>query len=199
MYADKGAERWLTIYQDDLRKVGITLNLRLVSGETLQQLEGEFNFDFASMGFTLGTFPDPEAMYRSDLADTKNSFNIAGLKDKRVDDLLARYNKEFDQQRRVGLIRELDGILASQYLFVLEWDMPFQRVAYLNKFGHPDSYLSRIGDYQDMPTFWWSDPAQEKRFQQAMADPSVKLDVGATEVRYWQDSAKKGAAFVPPK
>src|ERR1044072_4652108 len=26
LYADKGSERWLTIYQEDLRKVGITFN-----------------------------------------------------------------------------------------------------------------------------------------------------------------------------
>ena len=28
LYDDKGAEKWMTVYQDDLRKVGITLNLQ---------------------------------------------------------------------------------------------------------------------------------------------------------------------------
>jgi microcin C transport system substrate-binding protein len=200
LYADKGAERWLTVYQDDLRKVGITLNLRLVSYETLLQLRGEFNFSLASVGWVAGTFPDPEALYQSDLADVKNSFNFAGFKDKRVDDILVRYNKEFDQQKRVALIQELDGILASQYVYILEWDGPFQRIAYLNKFGHPDSYLSRIGEYRDMIALWWIDPQKEKRFRDAMADPSIKLEVGPTEVRYWQEYVKKGGVvFEPPK
>ena len=51
LYADKGAERWLTTYQEDLRKVGITLNLRLSSYETLLQLQGEHKFDLVSVGF----------------------------------------------------------------------------------------------------------------------------------------------------
>jgi microcin C transport system substrate-binding protein len=200
LYSDKGSERWLTVYQDDLRKVGITLNLRLTSYETLLQLQGERNFDLISTGWVQGTFPDPEAVYRSSLADVKNSFNITGLKDKRVDDILDKYNKEFDQQKRVALIRELDGILASQYLYILEWDSPFQRVAYLNKFGHPDSYFSRIGEYRDMTSYWWIDPAKEKGYQEAMANPSIKLEVGPTEVHYWQEYAKKGGiAFEPPK
>jgi len=161
---------------------------------------GEFNFGMASIGWSLGTFPDPEAMYRSDLADVKNSFNMVGLRDKRVDDILGRYNKEFDQQKRVALIKELDGILASQYLYILEWSAPSQRVAYLNKFGQPESYFSRTGDYRDMASMWWIEPQKEKRFREAMADPSSKLDVGTTEVRYWQDYAKKGGGSLePPK
>ena len=34
LYSDKGCERWLTVYQEDLRKVGIGMNLRLVNPET---------------------------------------------------------------------------------------------------------------------------------------------------------------------
>ena len=34
IYPDKGSETYLTVFQDDLRKVGITLNLRLVAPET---------------------------------------------------------------------------------------------------------------------------------------------------------------------
>ena len=35
LYNDKGSERWITIYQEELGKVGIGLNLRLVTPETL--------------------------------------------------------------------------------------------------------------------------------------------------------------------
>jgi microcin C transport system substrate-binding protein len=200
LYADKGSERWLTIYQDDLRKVGITFNLRLVSFETMIQLQGERKFDLVAIGWVQGTFPDPESLYRSTFADVPQSFNVTGLKNKRVDEILDTYYKEFDQQKRVALIRELDGILANEYLYILEWDAPFVRIAYWDKFGHPDSYYSRIGSYRDMPGMWWADPQKEARLKQAMADPSIKLPVGDTEVRYWQEYVKKGGgAFEPPK
>ncbi len=199
LYADKGAERWLTVYQDDLRKVGITLNLRLISYETLIQLTGERRFDLASMGWVAGTFPDPEVLYRSDLADVQHSFNITGIKNKRIDGILAGYDKEFDQQKRIALIRQLDGILTAEHPYILEWTAAFERIAYLNKFGHPESYLSRIGEYRDMEQLWWIDPAREQTYNAATATPSMKLDTGTVEVRYWKDYAKKGSPLEPPK
>jgi len=200
LYADKGSERWLTIFQDDLRKVGITFNLRLVSYETMLQLQGERKFDLVAVGWVQGTFPDPEALYRSTFADVQQSFNVTGFKDKRADAILDSYYPEFDQQKRVQLIRELDGILANNYLYVLEWDAPFTRIGYWNKFGHPDSYFSRIGNYRDMVALWWIDPQKEAQIKQAMADASVTMPVGQTEVRYWQEYVQKGGvAFEPPK
>src|SRR5262249_12931091 len=91
IYADKGSERWLTIYQDDLRKVGIAFNLRLISGETLIQLTSEWKFDLASMLWQAGTFPNPEVLWKSSLADTKNSFNMTGFKNKRADEIFEIY------------------------------------------------------------------------------------------------------------
>jgi microcin C transport system substrate-binding protein len=192
IYADKGAERWLTIYQDDLRKVGITLNLRLISYETLVQLVGEWRFDTTSAGFQAGTFPNPEVLWRSNLADVKNSLNYTGFKNKRADEIIDIYNKEFDQKKRAVLLTELDGIIANEYPFILEWTAPFERIVYLNKFGHPEYYFTRIGDNRDMMTLWWIDPEQERCYQQALTDPSVKLDVGPLEIKYWQEYAKKG-------
>jgi len=199
LYADKGSERWTTIYQNDLRKVGITFNLRLVSGDLLQQLTSEFKFDAATMLWQESTFPNPEVMWRSDLADTKNSFNLSGFKNQRADEIFKIYDKEFDQQKRVTLLKELDGILTNAYPYIMYWTSGFGRVAYQNKFGHPDYYFSRIRNYRDMMTLWWIDPAKERDYQRALADPSVKLPIGPLEVRYWQEYAKRGGgAFVPP-
>jgi microcin C transport system substrate-binding protein len=62
IYPDKGEERWLTIYQDDLRKVGITLNLRLVTGETMVSLVGQRKYDLADWGWAVPLFPDPDTV-----------------------------------------------------------------------------------------------------------------------------------------
>jgi microcin C transport system substrate-binding protein len=190
LYYDKSSEPYLTIYQDDLRKVGIGLNLRLVTPETHFQLLMERKFDLSLMAWTALLFPNPETSYSSALADVNNTNNITGFKDKRVDELLAAYDKEFDQQKRAAIIREIDGILANAHQYILEWDAPFQRIAYWNKFGHPDAYLTKIGDYTDAPWLWWIDPEKQAQLSAATANPSLKLDVGATEVRYWQGRAR---------
>src|SRR4030095_3945111 len=47
IYVDKSQETYLTVYQDDLRKVGIGLNLRLVTPETAWKMQMQRQFDFA--------------------------------------------------------------------------------------------------------------------------------------------------------
>jgi microcin C transport system substrate-binding protein len=190
LYASKTSEPFLTVYQDDLRKVGIGLTLRLVTPETQFQLVMERKFDLVSMAWTGLTFPNPETSYQSTLADVNNTNNISGFKDRRVDELLVAYDKEFDQQKRVAIIREIDGILANAHHYLLEWDAPFQRIAYWNRFGHPDSYLTRIGDYRDIPSMWWIDPQKEAQLGAATRDSSLKLEVGPTEVRYWSGRSR---------
>lgn len=190
-YASKTSEPFLTIYQEELRRVGIALNLRLVTGETLFQLVMERRFDVVSMAWGGLLFPNPETSWQSTLADVNNNNNITGFKDKRVDELLSSYDREFDQQKRVAIIREIDGILANAHHYILEWDAPFQRIAFWNKFGYPEGYLSRVGDYRDIPTLWWFDPAKQKEVTQGLRDNTIKMAVGQTEVRYWQDYAKR--------
>ena len=194
LYYSKDSERYLTIYQEDLRKVGITLNLRLVTGETFFKLLMQRKFDTAEMAWGALIFPNPETSFSSALADVENNNNITGFKNKRVDELLPTYDVEFDQKKRVEIIREIDGILANEHHYVLKWDGPYQRIAFWNKFGHPQGYLSRVGDYNDMVWLWWNDPEKTAQLSRAMSDPSVKMPVEPVENRYWQEFAKKQGA-----
>lgn len=190
IYASQASERFLTIYQQDLGKVGIGLNLRLVTPETQFKLMMDRNFDIVTAGWTGLLFPNPETSYASALADELNNNNIYGFKNTRVDELLVAYDREFDQSKRAAIIQEIDGILADNYLDALGWDMPFHRIAYWNKFGHPEGYFSRVGDYRDMPTLWWLDPQKDAELRRALGNNSVNLPVGTTEVRYWQEYAE---------
>ena len=198
LYYDKGSERWMTIYQEDLRKVGITLNLRLVTGETFFKLLMQRKYDAADMAWGGLVFPNPETSFSSSLADVENNNNITGFKNKRVDELLPIYDLEFNQQKRVAIIREIDGILANERHYVLKWQAPFFRIAYWNKFGHPESYITRTNDPGDMMGLWWIDPKKSAELDRAMRDESVKFPAVPLENRYWLEYAKKqGAAAAP--
>jgi len=188
IYSDKGRERFLTIYQNDLQKVGITLNLRLLTGETLQQLVDQRNYDIADWAWGTTLFPDNDTEFQSSLADVKGSNNITGFKNTRVDQILTDYDKEFDLQKRITLMQELDGILANDYQYIYEWDAPFTRISYWNKYGQPDSYFTRTGDPSlDMPILWWFDPDKQNALNSALSDASVKLATGTVDVKYWPE------------
>lgn len=185
IYSSESAEPFLTIYQEELRRAGIGLNLRLVTPETMFSLVMDRKFDMVSMAWTGLVFPNPETSYHSSLADVENTNNITGIKNERIDAICDAYDLTFEIEERVALIRELDGILAGLYPYVLEWTAPFQRLAYWNKFGHPESYLTRTGDYRDIVSLWWIDPEKEARLEEALRDDSIELEVGEAESHYW--------------
>jgi microcin C transport system substrate-binding protein len=195
MYSDQPSERFLTVYQQALSKVGIGLNLRLVTPETRFKLMMDRNFDMVSTAWGGLIFPNPETSFASSLADTPNNSNVTGFKDPRVDQLLKDYDAEFDPQKRAAIIQEIDGIVANSYQYILGWDAPFVRIAYWNKFGYPEGYLTRIGDQTDMPTLWWFDPQKDAELRRVLGDNSATLPGGETDSRYWIEyGAKEKAA-----
>lgn len=200
LYSDKGSERWTTIYQNDLRKVGITLNLRLVTPETRFKMMMQRQFELISGAWGAGSvFPTPRTEYHSEAADTLNTNNISGFKDKRIDDILDKYDVEFDAAKRAALLRELDGILTSQHHYIMEWYPPASsRIVFWNRFSHPKGTFSRIGDHEGtlgpgLPQLWWVDPDKNQKLEQALKDQTIKLEIPPVEDRYWQEYSKNEA------
>jgi microcin C transport system substrate-binding protein len=191
VYYSKTQEPFLTIYQEDLRKVGIALNLRLVTFETMGRLMDDQQFDTVIVGYTGLLFPNPETAFHSSLADQKASGNLTGFKNARVDELLKQYDVEFDQTKREAIIRDIDGIVTGQHHWALAWDAPFIRIAYANKFGMPAYYITRYGDNRDPLTLWWVDPEKARQLAQAGRDANAKMPIGTTDVHYWEAWVKQ--------
>jgi microcin C transport system substrate-binding protein len=196
IYTSQTLEPALTVYQEDLRKVGIGLNLRLVTFETMIQLSDQRKFDAYVSSLTGLLFPNPETEWKSSLADQPNNNNVTGFKNPRVDQLLDVYDKEFDQKKRVAIIREIDGILADAHHYILFWQAPFARVAFWNKFGYPDSYLTRTNQelapsHPDVLSLWWYDPQKQAALAKAMGSTSDRMPVGPTDIHYWEEYAKQ--------
>src|SRR5262249_10339099 len=89
-----------------------------------------------------------------------------------------------------------DAELASQYQYVLRWYDPAQRVAFSNRFGMPKGTFSRIGDYEGsfapgIPQLWWVDPDKAQKFNQAMRDNSIKLEIPPGDDKYWEEQFGK--------
>jgi microcin C transport system substrate-binding protein len=191
LYYREDHEPAFTIYQEDLRKVGITLNLRRVTFETAVRLVDDRQFDLAYLGYGGLLFPNPETQWHSSLADQKATNNVTGLKSPRIDALLKQYDVEFDQAKREAIIREIDGIAANEHHWILGWEgTPPYRLTYSYKFAHPDSYLTRYGDNRDPMTLWWVDEEKERQLAQAARDNSMKFPVGQTEIHYWENLPK---------
>jgi microcin C transport system substrate-binding protein len=153
--------------------------------ETLFRLVMDRQFNLAVMGWSEDRFPVPQTLFGSALADRPDTNNITGFKSSRVDALIAAYEKEFDPARRAALIRDIDGIATREYHYILLWNMPFRRVAYWNRFGHPSTYLTRTGPASDLLFLWWHDRRAADRLDAARRHGST-LPVGSIDQRPWR-------------
>jgi microcin C transport system substrate-binding protein len=185
LYSSKSTERHLTIFQEDLKKVGIELKLKLLDWTAMIKLIDERNFDLVNMAWTGLLFPNPESSVHSELADQNNTNNITGVKDARIDEILAKYPEMFDLDERIAAIQEIDGILYNMHSYILNWYGPFNRLLYWNKFGMPESYFTKFGDFRGMVSLWWYDEAKDQALQEAMKN-KAELPVGEMIVDSWK-------------
>ena len=82
--------------------------------------------------------PVPDAASHSVMADQKNTNNITGFKNKRADEIMEVYEKEFDLENRVQAASRVRRHLHNTSITIFsEWSAPYQRLLFWNKFGYP--------------------------------------------------------------
>jgi microcin C transport system substrate-binding protein len=184
LYTDKGSERHLTIFQEDLKKAGIELKLQFIDWTARIKLTDERNFDMANAAWTGMLFPNVESDFHSKYADINQTNNITGIKNPKIDEILDKYPEMFDLNERIEALRKLDGLIYEEHPYILNWYGPFDRILYWNRFGMPASYFTKTGDYDNILSLWWYDEEKDKALQEAMKNRTT-LPVGETEVKYW--------------
>ena len=188
LYYNKVFDRHLTIFQEDLKKAGIELKLKLLDWSAMLKLIDERNFDMAYLGWTGMMFPNPEPDYHSKYADIQQTNNITGIKVPRIDEILDAYPEMFDLEERVNALQELDNLVYNEHPYILSWYAPFSRVLYWNRFGMPGSYVTKTGDFREILSLWWFDEEKTQALEEAMKK-DAKLPVGEVEVKYWSEKS----------
>jgi len=185
-YVQKSSERIMTIFQEDLRDVGIKLNLKQVTWATDIKEVGEHNFELSSRAYGGILFPNPESSFHSKFADLPNNNNIWGLKNARIDEICDAYPLMFDADERIKAVREIDGIVCREHLYALGWFAAHSRLLFWNKFGMPDYILAKTSDQRSLVSLWWHDEEKAKKLEEARAK-GLELPIGPEIVRWWDE------------
>ena len=193
MAIQQSNERIFTPLQEDLKKAGIQLDLKVSDPNTMWNMlqERRFKMHYASWGAIF--FPNPESSLHSSLADKNATNNSTGFKNKRVDEICEAYKTMFDPKERVKAIQEIDKILSETVHYAYGWTAPYAsggRFGYWNKFGMPESVFSYSGDWRDIPTLWWYEPEMAEKVEKAKLDKSIKFPHEEVEVDYWNNRGK---------
>ncbi|EFO32774.1 putative binding protein [Roseibium sp. TrichSKD4] len=150
------AERYVLPYANNLRLIGIDLELRILDTPQYINRIRSRDFDMATLVWAQSLSPGNEQRnyWGSEAADQQQSQNYAGIKDAGVDALIEKVIFAKNREELVAATRALDRVLLAHNFVIPQWFLDYERTARWNRFAHPQNMPEfSIG----FPTIWWYD------------------------------------------
>ena len=168
VYGSKGLERHLTVMQQDYRRAGVEVKLRLLEPGAAFERGLERKFEMHLMGRGTSFFPDPRQYLHTEFRDTTNNNNVWGFGTPQVDSLIKVFEDDLDFEDRQAAMWRIDEIVHDEAFHIPFWGAPFIRLAYWDYIRWPDNWVpKRVLAYIDWPVFW-IDPARKAALEEAM-------------------------------
>ena len=139
LLAQKGFERILAPFKNNLKRLGINLNYRTVDLSLYQQRLDNYDFDMTVVSYPQSQSPGSElmSMFSSESVDKVGAFNFPGISDSDVDKLIREIIYSTNRKNMIVSSHLLDRLLWNQYFMVPNWFINSHRIAYYNKFHQP--------------------------------------------------------------
>ena len=143
---------------ENLRKIGIKMTFRTLENNIFKNRLDSFDYDMTIISFPVSKMPGNEQKeyWGSHAADIKGSYNYIGIKNPVVDDLIEKIIATDKKDDYIAHIKAMDRVLLHQYYMIFHWYTSYHRVAYQNKFCHPENKL-QVGF---LPDLWWAKAAE---------------------------------------
>ena len=137
----------------NLSKIGIKMSFRNAEVNIFKNRLDNFDFEMAIVSFPVSRMPGNELkeMWSSLSADNKGSMNLAGIKNPVIDKLIDGIISSQNKKDYLAYVKAFDRVMLHEYYLIPQWYAPYQRVAYHDKFEHPNTDL-KVG-LQIMT--WW--------------------------------------------
>lgn len=149
----------LSVFKEDLRKVGIAMDFSPLDWPTMQKKMDEKKFDAFTGGWGLSWELDPYQLWHSSQADEAGGSNRVAFRNDRADEIIVKLRDTFDEEQRIELLREFHRILHEEQPYTFFFSP--QSVA---------AWQPRLVNFQVQsirPQFfqlpWAIDPAQQKK------------------------------------
>ncbi len=158
--ASNAQERIFLGYKSDLARLGIDARIRVVDSAQYQARRNDYDFDMIQMRWPSSLSPGNEQLFRwsSKSAQTKGSYNLAGVQSPAVDAMIQAMLEATAEEEFVSSVRALDRVLLSGDYVIPLYYLPHQWVAHWRRLAHPKRH-SLFGYQLDT---WWSQEAKEK-------------------------------------
>ncbi len=111
-------EKVLTIYQEELKRAGIDMQIRQLEWATMLESVTARTFDAVLMAWTLTPDPDPYQVWHT--SQIESGSNYVGFGDAKSDALIEKARRSFDREERIRLYHRFQEIIHEEqpYTFV---------------------------------------------------------------------------------
>ncbi len=141
-------------YADELKKIGVTVRVRLVDSAQFLTRSRTRDFDMMPFEWRGSLSPGNEQRFRwsAQAAETDGTFNFSGVKSPAIDTLIDRMVSARAREDLVTAARAFDRVLLSGYYVLPLYHAPKDRVAWWDHLQGPET-LSLTGYNLDT---WWA-------------------------------------------
>ena len=167
--AQSSSGKVLNPFVKNLRTLGVDATMRVVDGpQYIRRVaqDPEFDWDIILRRFVNSESPGNEQreFWGSEAATRVGARNYGGVADPAVDALIEKVIFAKDREELEAASKALDRVLTWNNYLIMQLYTPYERIAYWNKFGHPDPLPPRnIG----FPTYWWWDEEKAEAVEAA--------------------------------
>ncbi len=149
-------------YKEELAKIGIDFQIRTVDTSQYTARIRAFDYDVVYQGWRQSLSPGNEQyfFFGTESASEQGSRNYAGIDNPAINHLIEKIVFAPDRAELVAATKALDRVLSWNFYIVPGWTLRADRIAYWDRFGHPDP-LPRFS--YAFPLVWWYDQEKAQR------------------------------------
>ena len=134
-----GLKRVILPFLKNLKRIGITGELRLVDTSQYKARIDHFDFDMMTFVLSQGNAPSYEQRdyFHSSTANIPGSQNYAGIQNPLVDTLIENVLSSQTRGSLITAMRALDRVLLANHYIVPNWHLDYHRLANWDRFEQP--------------------------------------------------------------
>jgi ABC-type transport system substrate-binding protein len=157
-YNKPTARSYLSVFQEDLRKIGVIMTPQPVDWSLMQKKMDERKYDAFTGGWGLSWTMDPYQIWHSSQADVPKGSNRVAFRNDRADEIIEELRVTFDEDKRLELLREFHKILHEEQPYTFFYQL---RTAYAWNPRLENVHFQKLRP-QDLSIPWWIDEQAQK-------------------------------------
>jgi peptide/nickel transport system substrate-binding protein/microcin C transport system substrate-binding protein len=145
VFPNQDFEKYATVIKEDMKKVGITMNLKTVEWNSFIKLIEERKFDAVALSWTANLEPDPKQIWHSDSIKNGGS-NFASYSNPEVDRLITQLRGTMDAAKRIPIYHRIHELIARDQPYSFLFNRKYYLYAANARIHRPqDSFKYGLG------------------------------------------------------